>query len=313
MPKYPREQQGLFGLDSTAFLWAIIGATLLAGGFFLFGMYYGYQQGYEAARQSLSDEEPSRRASARSGEKSESNSSRQQSRQGTDSERQAPAITADQLSGTDGTETPDADGSVSGESQEENRRSSPRAGVYGSPTAPDADRTQESQSSRTGDTSASDQRTTDETSQESSSSPEERPQALSVTRFDTDDEETTDQTADDASASGEQSQPDTETDETPATDTGEESDEASRSIDAEGPVYTIQAVSFLKESRAEREVENLESKGYEASITEKVINDQRYFRVRVGSFVDRTEADNAAQEMVEKGDINDYWISRVEN
>lgn len=285
MSKYPRQQGGLFGLDSTAFLWAIIGAALLAGGFFLFGMYYGYQQGYQAAKQSLSDDEPARRVSVPSDSPPASSGSPADN---SDRSGRSSAITADQLSGT------------------ETDRG--RAGVYDTapPTRPESVNTADTPASqRTGETSSpSRDRNRTETSQ-----PDEAPRALSVTELDTAESSSSaeSQRGEAASSRGSASSSSASggTESRPSGDRN--------AIQAEGPVYTIQAVSFLKQSRAKREVRDLESQGYDASITEKVINGRTWYRVRVGSFSDRTEADDFAQKMMKNGDIEDYWISQVKD
>lgn len=282
MSKYPRQDDGFFGLDSTAFLWTILGATLLAGGFFVFGMYYGYQQGYEAAQESVSGQESSDQVTSRQNTDRNRPSSRQ-TRSGTETRRRA-AITEEQLSGfgsDNNGETPVTEQSPrQSESQSENQTPS------------------EARSTSSGGEPTQD----DEPSEEER---DQRPAALSVSQVDN-------QTDD----SGEGAASEAETSETPesASTTGSEeaSPEQNNTIEAEGPVFTIQAVSFLKESRAQREVEELDSRGYEAKITEKEIDGRRWYRVRVGNYSSRSVADEKAKEMIEQGIIEDYWISKVQ-
>lgn len=57
MAKYPRQDDSFFGLDSTFLGWSLIVVGVLAGGSFLLGMYYGYNQGYSAARKAFQSDD----------------------------------------------------------------------------------------------------------------------------------------------------------------------------------------------------------------------------------------------------------------
>ncbi len=78
-----------------------------------------------------------------------------------------------------------------------------------------------------------------------------------------------------------------------------------------GPFYTIQIASSQKRSNANRVRDRLRDRGHDASISEAAVNDERFFRVRVGQFPTREAASRYADAMVDEGEVDDYWISRV--
>lgn len=77
------------------------------------------------------------------------------------------------------------------------------------------------------------------------------------------------------------------------------------------PYYTVQVASSQKRSNAKRTRDRYRERGHEAMMTEAVVNGERYFRIRVGQFPTREAASRYAENMVESGDVDDYWISRV--
>lgn len=81
-------------------------------------------------------------------------------------------------------------------------------------------------------------------------------------------------------------------------------------LDSE-PFYTIQIASSQKRPNAERSRDRLRDRGHDASISEARVNGRRFYRVRVGDFPTRDAASRYAEAMVEAGDVDDYWISRV--
>lgn len=97
---------------------------------------------------------------------------------------------------------------------------------------------------------------------------------------------------------------------TPASSQGSESTFSSTSPSGS---FTIQAVSTPYEKRAREYANNLQEKGHEVHIMKVMIDGKQYHRVRVGSFSTREDAKNYAEEMVERGDIDDYWISKVDS
>ncbi len=77
--------------------------------------------------------------------------------------------------------------------------------------------------------------------------------------------------------------------------------------------YTIQVASSENRESAEHERERLEAAGYPAVIEETTIEGDDWHRVRVGEFPTRSQAEDFAEEMIEDGEIDSYWISIVEN
>jgi len=75
--------------------------------------------------------------------------------------------------------------------------------------------------------------------------------------------------------------------------------------------YTIQTVSFKKQQFADRAAERLRDLGHTVSINDAVVNGTQYFRVRVGEFPTRKKAQTYANDMKNRGEIEDYWISQV--
>lgn len=75
--------------------------------------------------------------------------------------------------------------------------------------------------------------------------------------------------------------------------------------------YTVQIASSQKRPNAERMRDRLRDRGHDATITEASVNGRRFYRVRVGHFPTRDAASRYAEAMVDAGDVDDYWISRV--
>lgn len=69
-------------------------------------------------------------------------------------------------------------------------------------------------------------------------------------------------------------------------------------------VYVVQAGAFTHISYAQALRNNLEDKGYKSYITVSGLNDEkRIFRVLVGSFMDRKDAQSLAEEMKKKENL----------
>lgn len=77
------------------------------------------------------------------------------------------------------------------------------------------------------------------------------------------------------------------------------------------PFYTVQIASSQKRPNAERMRDRLRDRGHDATISEASVNGRRFYRVRVGNFPTRDAASRYAEAMVDEGDVDDYWISRV--
>lgn len=75
--------------------------------------------------------------------------------------------------------------------------------------------------------------------------------------------------------------------------------------------FTIQTVSFKKRQYADRAAERLRDLGHSVSINNALVNGIQYYRVRVGSFRSREKARTYANDMENRGEIEDYWISQV--
>ncbi len=76
--------------------------------------------------------------------------------------------------------------------------------------------------------------------------------------------------------------------------------------------YVIQVSSSASIENAEAFADELEAQGYPASIRETVVEGETWYRVRVGEFPNRSQAEQFAGEMVDAGLIDEnYWISFV--
>lgn len=82
-------------------------------------------------------------------------------------------------------------------------------------------------------------------------------------------------------------------------------------VSTSGPTYSIQVVSYVEESRAIERRDELEAAGHNASITTKTINGRKRYRVRLGEFSSRQDAQKEAESLKENGVIEDYWISQI--
>ncbi|MFB6355757.1 MAG: SPOR domain-containing protein [bacterium] len=76
--------------------------------------------------------------------------------------------------------------------------------------------------------------------------------------------------------------------------------------------FTIQTVSSHKKKNADRAARRLRNRGHSVMVRKARVSGDTWFRVRVGVFPSRSAASKYADEMVKDGDIEDYWISKVE-
>lgn len=88
-------------------------------------------------------------------------------------------------------------------------------------------------------------------------------------------------------------------------------EERNQIVSTSGPTYTIQVVSYVEESRALERRDELRNAGHTVSITTKMINGRERYRVRLGQFSSREDAQKKAESLKENGVIEDYWISQV--
>ncbi len=75
--------------------------------------------------------------------------------------------------------------------------------------------------------------------------------------------------------------------------------------------HVIVVASSKNQENAQSQVENLENQGYPAALREVSVNQETWYRIVVGQFPNRSQADDFADEMVATGVINDYWINLV--
>ena len=75
--------------------------------------------------------------------------------------------------------------------------------------------------------------------------------------------------------------------------------------------FTIQVQSDTTPRRARRLSEQLQKLGHPATVRQTTIDEQHWYRVRIGVFRTRSRADSYALKMKNEGDINSYWISKV--
>jgi cell division protein FtsN len=75
--------------------------------------------------------------------------------------------------------------------------------------------------------------------------------------------------------------------------------------------YWIQAGSYTSKTRAERVREELEEKGFASRITVKEVDERRYFRVRIGPYKHKAEAEKFLTWVKEIKDFEKSYVSRV--
>lgn len=77
-----------------------------------------------------------------------------------------------------------------------------------------------------------------------------------------------------------------------------------------GDGYTVQVASAPTSDYAEYLVGLYEQRGYEAYITEITYNDQTYYRVRIGNFEDRSQAEALKRELTDRYSLSS-WIDQI--
>lgn len=106
-------------------------------------------------------------------------------------------------------------------------------------------------------------------------------------------------------------QPTRDEDAGPEESESEDVEDTNQIVSTSGPTYTIQVVSYVEESRALDRREALREAGHEASITTKKVDGRQRYRVRIGQYGTRQDAQQEAESLKENGVIEDYWISQV--
>ncbi len=74
---------------------------------------------------------------------------------------------------------------------------------------------------------------------------------------------------------------------------------APSTIEKQGYYYTVHVASFRDIQRAGREVEYLEKNGFDAFVVDAVVKDKTWFRVLVGRFATKDEADRVKLDLLE--------------
>jgi len=88
-----------------------------------------------------------------------------------------------------------------------------------------------------------------------------------------------------------------------------EAEKATQFLNRESGPYTIQIGSFVDLNRAERVTEDLSSKGYEAYVA-RILDVSVIYRVRIGNFKDKKEAESAGQSLKKNTGIENYFITK---
>lgn len=277
MAKYPRKGSQFLGLNRRNVIWIAIGALILLIGSFVAGSYYGYSQGY---RDGFSQAQS---------EKSENE--------------------------------------TTGEAPPEQAKRSPNESEEGDGedfenviTGEDMDRSRDSRSDET-----QEEDNTSETSMNRDSPSPRAPDTSSRDRNRGEDDETsslaveggglTEGPPEDSTDSGEETTSDESSTDDPngATSSEETSGTSTEIMESDGPVFSIQVLSVSDQEKARGRVEELTNTGHEAVLTTATIDGQEWYRVRVGKFSSREEAQSRADTLQDDGVIDDYWISRLTN
>jgi septal ring-binding cell division protein DamX len=75
--------------------------------------------------------------------------------------------------------------------------------------------------------------------------------------------------------------------------------------------FTIQVLSSTNQKRTKQRKKDLVDQGYEATLTTEKIKGKVWYRVRVGQFFTKPQAEKLAQSLQQKGIIDNYWIGRI--
>jgi len=281
LAKYQRKRRGSWTISSTSLGWGVTGIAVLLVGFFLTGLYIGYGMGTEEGKQQLREEI---RTSGEEGEISDQIAQlidRQQS-QGSDTSAGARSQTTTDNQAVESDTSGPGEGAFTEEDlgflgEEGNNQAADGANA---PSEPE-NQSQNQESTGTSPTNDTGENTADDlypgSAQESGTSDE---------------------------SGGETVNQDSESspyDYDRSSDTGE--------LES---FFTIQTVSFQRQDYARQAADKLRTAGHSVMVNETLVNDTTYFRVRVGAFTTRSQAREYADEMIDRGEIEDYWISKVE-
>lgn len=274
MPKYSKRESKVWTLSSTALGWSLTGIAIALVAFFGLGVYFGYGWGFKQGKKTASSEK------------------------GTISSEQLAKLTeGDTEMEVQETEKPELEEEISSEQKEEAAISEEEVDFLNdqeTETSPEETKSEGEESM------APEQKKTVETGEQETAEKagSAEPEAEEETEAAAEQEGVLPMSAEEETAKPE---------EKPETSPAMPEDTAERKV-----VYVIQASSSEKKESAVNYAENLETKGYPTALTEANIEGDTWYRVRVGEFPTKADAREFADDMVDKGDIDEgYWVSSV--
>lgn len=280
MAKYPRGGDGFFGLHNSFIVWGFILGLLLAGGFFLLGTYYGYNQAIQETAPSINAK---KKPTSPEQDKKQSEQPKKQEEKQVNQESTKPEAIITEKDLEDDSES---EKNLKDDSEMDDNETEPETAVETVAQGNEEPSSPETEESSSPTSSA----TQDQYEREDRSETEIRATALFGGS----------QGAEDSPSTGgvEESTSDQETDE-------------QQVIRSSGPTFTIQVFSSQSEDRAKKSLNNLTEDGYKVTLTETTINGNQWYRVRLGKFPTKNKAEARADLLVEEGVIEDYWISQL--
>lgn len=278
MAKYQRRKHGSWTISSTLLGWGVTGAAVLLVGFFLTGLYIGYGMGMEEGKKQLREE------------------IRTSGEQGQISDQIAELIDRQQSQAADTSATDRAERSNEPATVETD---TPGSQVNGAFTEEDLGFSGEGEESKP-----------------ASGAVDQSPSQDDVATSGSDGNGSEENSANDLYPGADEDTGSTDTSGEQTVDPNTEISpyDYDRSSDTEDleSFFTIQTVSFQRQDYAKRSADELRADGHSVTVNQTLVNDTTYYRVRVGVFTTRSQARKYADEMVDRGEIEDYWISKVQ-
>lgn len=281
MAKYRQREGGTWTISSSLMGWGVTGIAILLVGFFLAGIYVGYGMGIEEGKQQV----------------------RSDLKQSGDGDGEV----SDQIAQLIDEKQQQSDTDSDGSSAEEDAGTDSRSGAFteedlgflteGSDT--ESGGTEVAQTVDQGPDGTSGSGQTESTSSEQGSESLYGGQASS------------DETADEEETTEEETTQQTTASSTDADEPSPYGDIQTGDTDELQTFYTIQTVSFERQDYAKEEADRIRNLGHSVMINEAMVNETQYYRVRVGVFPTRSQAQEYADKMQQRGEIEDYWISQV--
>jgi cell division septation protein DedD len=284
MAKYRQRSDSQWTISSTVMGWGVTGLAILFVGFFLAGIYVGYGMGIEEGKRQVRQD--IKQTGSEEGETSDriaqlideqDNQSAPAGDTGqADAEQPSDAEEPSDTDGQEGAFTEEDLGFLT-EGSDTDQEATVATQTVDQPPSEGAQTASEPDGTEEADQGGSSLYGGSEEESEDATSPDEPTQA---------EEDTTEET----SPYG-----DVETADTQELET----------------FFTIQTVSFERRDYANRSADRLRDMGHSVMIEDATVNGTQYFRVRVGTFPTRSQAQEYAEGMTERGEIEDYWISQV--